>query len=87
MFVKNFTPAHSPTVKITAENVALLRSGYQARTEKELPVLNRWFPKGSVETTQAVYLDVILYSREQILQEKAAMKVVCVCVCVCVCVF
>ena len=54
-------------MEITSENEGLLRSGYEARTEKELPVLNRWFPKESVgDTGEAKYLDVILYSREQI---------------------
>ena len=52
---------------ITKENVGLLRSGYEARTEKELPVLNRWFPKEAVgDAGKAAFLDVILYSREQI---------------------
>ena len=32
------------TLEITNENQHLLRSEYQARTEKELPVLVRWFP-------------------------------------------
>jgi hypothetical protein len=31
-------------LKITKENEHLLRSLYEARTEKELPVLRRYFP-------------------------------------------
>jgi hypothetical protein len=43
-----------------------LRSGYSARTEKELPVLSRWFPADAVGTAPAAkFLDLILYSREQ----------------------
>ena len=62
------------TIAITPENEGLLRSGYEARSEKELPVLNRWFPKESVGPCgEAAFLDVILYSREQIRKENAAM--------------
>jgi hypothetical protein len=60
-------------VPITAENESLIRSGYEARKEKELPVLVRWFPMGSVPLPQARFLDIILYSREQIRKENEAM--------------
>lgn len=51
-----------------------LRSGYSSRTEKELPVLSRWFPKEAVGTVPAAkYLDLILYSRDQIRKENEAM--------------
>ena len=58
---------------ITPENEALLRTGYSSRTEKELAVLSRWFPKESIAAPPAKYLDLILYSREQIRIENAAM--------------
>ena len=61
-------------VAITEENASMLKSGYEARSERELPVLCRWFegvPPGTNDT--AKFLDVILYSREQIVKEKAAM--------------
>lgn len=61
-------------VAITDANQSMLKSGYEARSERELPVLCRWFegmPPGTSDT--AKYLDVILYSREQIVKEKAAM--------------
>ena len=52
-----------------------LRSKYEARNEKELPVLTRWFPRELVgdELPVAKYLDLILYSRDQINKENAAM--------------
>ena len=51
-----------------------MRSGYDARTEQELPVLLRWFPADTApEAVAATFLDVILYSREQIRKEAAAM--------------
>jgi len=59
---------------ITEENKHKLESVYSARTDKELPVLTRFFAKGSVEAAPATFLDVILYSREQIEKENAAMK-------------
>ena len=125
--VHRLTGVRRTTIPITSDNEHLLRSGYEARTEKELPVLNRWFPKdavrrsvvvglapragvqramsGSMPSTQtaaaclwavshlcrwqlpllctpflkvanpgeAAFLDLILYSREQIRIENAAM--------------
>ena len=73
IFVPNFVGDHvrTPVVEITDENVHLLRSGYEARTKEELPVLSRWFE--NVETPVAEYLDIILYSGEQIVKENEAM--------------
>jgi len=73
VFVPNFTPAASAALRITPENEHLLKSAYHARTEKELPVLTRWFPRETVEVKKAAYLDIILYSREQINKEREAM--------------
>ncbi|CAM9613737.1 unnamed protein product [Discosporangium mesarthrocarpum] len=73
IFVPNFAGVKTSMIKITAENVSLLVSGYEARTPQELPVLTRWFPKEFVDTPEAKFLDIILYSREQIQKETAAM--------------
>jgi len=74
LFVPNFAQVRRTMVPITPENEGLLRSGYEARTEKELAVLSRWFPATSLgDTGPAEYLDIILYSREQIRKENAAM--------------
>lgn len=44
LFIPNFLDdAVCSYVEITPENEEHLRSGYEARTEKELPVLARWF--------------------------------------------
>jgi Protein of unknown function (DUF3228) len=77
LFVENdFTKAVSNVLKITPENEHLLRCEYQARNERELPVLVRYFPSSSIDNNmdipKAKYLDLILYSREQIIQEDAA---------------
>jgi hypothetical protein len=69
----NFTQTRLGDIKITADNEHLLRSGYNSRRAEELAVLERWFPKESVEVPVAKYLDIILYSREQVLKENAAM--------------
>ena len=60
---------------ITNENDHLLRSKYEARNDKELPVLTRWFPSELVgdNLPTAKYLDLILYSREQINKENESM--------------
>ncbi|KAF4319016.1 hypothetical protein BBO99_00006869 [Phytophthora kernoviae] len=75
LFIKNFTGARLNTVAITQANEHMMLSDYEARTEYELPVLNRWFPSHSVTPTVAEYLDIILYSREQIIKENEAVAV------------
>ena len=52
----------------------MLKTAYDARKPEELPVLIRYFPAESVpEPPVSKYLDIILYSREQIQKEAAAM--------------
>lgn len=78
LFVENFTNAQVNVLPITPQNESLVRTKYEARNEKELPVLTRYFPKELVGTGDgsslpvARYLDLILYSREQINAENAA---------------
>jgi hypothetical protein len=76
VFVRNFAKCETSYLQITSENEHLLKTGYEQRTEKELPVLGRWFPKANVShlISEAEWLDVILYSREQIKLENDSMK-------------
>lgn len=55
--------------RITPDNAHLLRSGYQARRDGELPVLTRWFE--GLEPPRATHLDLVLYSYDQLVQESA----------------
>jgi hypothetical protein len=64
---RNWTSTRCLTVPITDGNRHLLRSGYEARSREELPVLVRWFE--GVESPVAQYLVAILYSREQLAKE------------------
>lgn len=64
---RNWTSTRCLTVPISDSNRHLLRSGYEARTPVELPVLSRWFE--GVETAVAAYFIVIVYSREQLMKE------------------
>jgi len=73
VFVKNFVGAKVPAVKLTKENEHLVRSEYKARTEKELPVLTRYIPIDKYEPKEAAHLDIILYSREQVMAEHEAL--------------
>ena len=74
LFLPNFAGVHGSVLAITPENEALLRTTYDARSEDELPVLVRFFPAATApEPPVAEYLDIILYSREQIRKETAAM--------------
>ncbi|GAB5035891.1 flagellar associated protein [Nannochloropsis oceanica] len=73
IFMPNFAGLTAGTAPITPENEHLLRSVYEARTEQELPVMVRFFPKDLVPPRRATHLDIILYSREQIRKENADM--------------
>lgn len=64
---RNWTTTRCLTVPIDDDNRHLLRSGYEARSGDELPVLVRWFE--GVMPPVAAYLLVIVYSREQMARE------------------
>lgn len=49
VFLDNFAGCAAAVLAITPENAHLLKSGYHARTEKELPVLTRWFDGDDVK--------------------------------------
>ncbi|KAF0731331.1 hypothetical protein Ae201684_011394 [Aphanomyces euteiches] len=77
IFIPNFVGAKLGMARITDANRAFLKTDYVARVPTELPVsvLVRWFPSSQVEPQVAKYLDVILYSREQLrLEAKATGK-------------
>eukprot|EP00803_Ostreobium_quekettii_P010387 evm.model.scf_1047.3 EVM.evm.TU.scf_1047.3 scf_1047:41050-44207(+) len=74
IFVKNFVGAKAGAMAITKENRGLLLSGYTKRRPEELAVLTRWFPSEAVARPEAAYLDVILYSREQVLKEHSTLE-------------
>lgn len=69
MFLVNETGTRCGFAPITEDNRSALRSGYRARREGELPVLERWFE--GIEAPRAGWLDVILYSQEQLVAEAA----------------
>jgi hypothetical protein len=75
--LNDFTDAKVNVLPITPENESLLRTKYEARTEQELPVLTRFFPADLVVSEEhplpiAKYLDLILYSRDQINKVRGA---------------
>ena len=69
LFLPNETPTRAAFAPITVANRAHLRSGYLARRDGERAVLERWFE--GLEAPQAKWLDVILYSHDQLLKEAA----------------
>jgi hypothetical protein len=73
IFVENFTDTTANYVPITGDNKHLIETCYEARTEKELPVLRRYIPLDKVKLSPSKYLDIILYSKEQIQKENLAM--------------
>lgn len=53
-----------------------MKSAYESRRPEELKVLTQWFPKESLPQEllrKAKYLDIILYSKEQIQKEDEAI--------------
>ena len=64
---RNWTTNRCSVVPITDANRQHLRTGYEARTKGELPVLVRWFE--GIDPPVAEYLLPILYSREQLARE------------------
>jgi hypothetical protein len=68
IMISNFTTARVGTVEISMENYQYLRSGFSSRTSAELPVLSRWFEL-PLPAPKANYLNIIVYSREQLEKE------------------
>jgi hypothetical protein len=76
--VNDFTDGRVNVLPLSKENEHLVRTEYVARNDKELPVLQRCIPVdllvgGAGELPVAKYLDLILYSREQIQKENQSM--------------
>jgi hypothetical protein len=75
IFIENFTDMTPGYVEINETTEKLIETCYEARTEKELPVLRRFIPLKKVKDSlkSSKYLDIILYSKEQIHKENLAM--------------
>lgn len=69
LFIENTSPTRCGFAPVTEANRHLLRCGYRSRRDGELAVLERWFE--DLEAPPAAYLDVILYSHDQLLAEAA----------------
>ena len=78
IFIKNFVKdLKSEYIEINEETEKLIKSKYDARQKNELPVLIRYIPIDSIDKSKipdAKFLDLILYSKEQIVKESIAMK-------------
>ena len=73
IFIPNFSEAKVGAVEVTESNRHLIKSGYTKRRPEELAVLTRWFVSSDVKVPVAKWLDLILYSREQLVKEYDAM--------------
>jgi len=71
--IDNFTLAKVGSLPIDIANYQYLRHGYSSRTEKELPVMTRWFEL-PLPAPIADYLIVVVYSREQLEKEFEAQS-------------
>ena len=73
-FVKGLKPCH---IEINKETEKLIISKYDSRQKNELPVLIRYIDLNLIDREKiedAKYLDLILYSKEQIISEMTEMK-------------
>ena len=73
-FVKGFKPCH---LEINEKIKPLIISKYDSRQKNELPVLIRYIDLKTInkeEIPDALFLDLILYSKEQIISEMKEMK-------------
>ena len=73
LFIPNFAGIRCGYAIITPQNSALVKSCYESRKPGELPVLIQYFDRSEVDASVATHLDIILYSREQIIKENIAM--------------
>ncbi|MCG6884161.1 MAG: DUF3228 family protein [Silicimonas sp.] len=67
LFLPNDSETRAAFAPITDETRPFLRSGYLARRQGERAVLERWIE--GMEAPRAIWLDVILYSHDQLLAE------------------
>lgn len=78
IFIKNFVKGFKPKcLEINEETSKLIKTSYDARRETELPVLIRYIPIESIDINKiedAKLIDIILYSKEQVLLEMKDMK-------------
>ena len=76
VFIENPTDAHVDSIEITPDIEKLIKSGYHSRRSDELPVLCRWIEARSLPNgiPIAKYLDLIFYSREQLIAEAKDMN-------------
>ena len=73
LFMSNFANVECGYAAITEDNKHLVESCYDARKDGELAVLIQYFDRSKVPPPLATHLDIILYSREQIIQENLDM--------------
>lgn len=73
LFIPNFVSGlkcgYAP---ITDSNVKDIKTAYEARNARELPVLIRYLDSSEHPAPEATWMDVILYSREQLIAENAS---------------
>ena len=78
LFVPNFVKGlKSCHIEINKDTEKLIKSKYDSRQKNELPVLIRYIDLNTIDKDKiedAKYLDLILYSKEQIISEMTEMK-------------
>jgi hypothetical protein len=69
---RNWTSTRCLTIPVSDDNRHQLRSAYEGRNSRELPVLVRWFE--GIEPPIAGFLIPILYSRDQLAREGSPIE-------------
>jgi hypothetical protein len=73
LFVENFADVLCGYTEKNSVTIPLIQSEYESRKEGELAVLVEYIDRNKFPPPKATYLDIILYSREQIIKENEAM--------------
>ena len=69
IIMENFVDCYASYAEIKPENVEFIKTDFVTRGEEDKPVVTRWLDRAEVPRTKAKYLDIKLYSKEQIQAE------------------
>jgi hypothetical protein len=72
LMIPNFTRSKPHCIKLNNSNLKKVKTSYVSRGDDEVPVLTRYIPKDDLIRSRAKFINVVLYTREQIEREAAA---------------
>eukprot|EP01057_Protomagalhaensia_wolfi_P006142 Protomagalhaensia_wolfi_Nauph_80__6141@NODE_894_length_1905_cov_129_463558_g673_i0_p3_GENE_NODE_894_length_1905_cov_129_463558_g673_i0NODE_894_length_1905_cov_129_463558_g673_i0_p3_ORF_typecomplete_len203_score41_70DUF3228/PF11539_8/1_4e63_NODE_894_length_1905_cov_129_463558_g673_i097705 len=77
LFIPNKYPVMPTAMELSVSLRPYVKTGFQARTPEELPVLSRWVTRDDILEANlaepAKFIDCIIYSHDQVVKEAEAM--------------